>query len=460
MLGGENSIVKPLGRDGDVAHIRALYERAFANLVTSLGSEHPDTLRAIEIFANILANHGDLSGCKLLYERTLSGYDKVLGSDHPDTLKVTNNLANVLKDQGDQRVARLLYERALAGYEKVLGPDHPHTLATAKSLAAVSKLEALPTTTTPSIASTTDVTNVLPPFPKAGVTWLFLQRLREYLCTDPWCNPAWTTTNVCDNLIKPWTKELQCSLYELMEQKHQDVPHPELGLTFRECFREHATIFVSHAWKYEWRELVGAIETYLQDQQGTAAPAARSPRSFQADELISSDERQDDEGEAFWIDLAVNDQWNSPTLTYDWWSGTFASIIKQIGHTMLVLSPWDAPIPLTRAWCLWEIYCTLNSNTKLTIQLSKAQRELFQSKLRDDYEYIIQAFCEIDVRKSEAWKKEDRDMIFEAVEKMDGGFHHVNVKICTMIREWIADCTRGIVRQESTGKYFHTSLFS
>ena len=39
------------------------------------------------------------------------------------------------------------------------------------------------------------------------------------------------------------------------------------------------------------------------------------------------------------------------------WNDLFVE--EQIDHTVLVLAPWDDPIPLTQAWCLWEIYSTL-----------------------------------------------------------------------------------------------------
>ncbi len=35
----------------------------------------------------------------------------------------------------------------------------------------------------------------------------------------------------------------------------------------------------------------------------------------------------------------------------------FKKNVLDIGHTLLVLQ-WDNPIPLTRAWCIWEIFCT------------------------------------------------------------------------------------------------------
>ena len=40
----------------------------------------------------------------------------------------------------------------------------------------------------------------------------------------------------------------------------------------------------------------------------------------------------------------------------EWWSTTFQRAIAMMGHTVMMLSPWDARH--SRSWCLWELYCT------------------------------------------------------------------------------------------------------
>ena len=61
----------------------------------------------------------------------------------------------------------------------------------------------------------------------------------------------------------------------------------------------------------------------------------------------------------------------------EWWSGAFKTAIASFGHVVAVLDPWDAPVPLTRAWCLWELLCAVESNTKLEVTLSPAQAVAF-----------------------------------------------------------------------------------
>ena len=85
-------------------------------------------------------------------------------------------------------------------------------------------------------------------------------------------------------------------------------------------------------------------------------------------------------------DVFVGSQHRAAELPQAWWTQAFRQAVVDIGHTVLVLQPWDAPVPLTRSWCLWEIYCTLDGGAELHIALSPAQHEAFQDAL-------VRAWC-------------------------------------------------------------------
>lgn len=177
-----------------------------------------------------------------------------------------------------------------------------------------------------------------------------------------------TTTDVNDYIIKPLTEKKQCSLISLLKQDHQVIPHPLLELTYSQCVIEKATTFVSHAWRYKFSELIESLN---------------EPHQLLENNSLILNHK------SFWLDLCVNDQWNAPNLPYKWWSSTFLNAIGDIGHTSLVLLPWDEPIPLTRAWCLYEILSTRLTSSKLSILLSPTQRSAFYIKLSTDYDSII-----------------------------------------------------------------------
>eukprot|EP00911_Craspedida_sp_UC1_P001841 UC1_evm1s1411 len=124
-----------------------------------------------------------------------------------------------------------------------------------------------------------------------------------------------------------------------------------------------ATVFVSHAWKFP---LSAALDVML-------TQAEEEPEAY------------------FWFDLFVNNQISAPALAQDWWATTFKDSIRTIGKVMLVLSPWSDPIPLTRAWCLWEILCAMDQDgVELLIRLPRSQRRGFHQGLVKNYDMVLE----------------------------------------------------------------------
>lgn len=172
-----------------------------------------------------------------------------------------------------------------------------------------------------------EVESTLPPFPKGGVLLKCMRALRDYYLPT---NPEYTTTDVSEKIVKPWTESKKYSLYELLKKDYADIPHPQLHLKACDAITPHATVFVSHAWRYRFQDLVAALETFFDEN-----PTYKEETTF------------------FWVDLFLNNQHTAPSLPFEWWSSVFREAISEIGHTCLVLNPWKSPIPLTRVWCLW-----------------------------------------------------------------------------------------------------------
>lgn len=95
-----------------------------------------------------------------------------------------------------------------------------------------------------------------------------------------------------------------------------------------------ATVFISHAWNYNFLDVVDSLYHHFQDKS-----------------LYSST--------YIWLDIfSINQHDESVKGDFNWWNQTFKGAITQIAHTLLILSPWKDPLPLRRAWCLFEIFCT------------------------------------------------------------------------------------------------------
>ena len=86
---------------------------------------------------------------------------------------------------------------------------------------------------------------------------------------------------------------------------------------------------MSHAWKYKFRDVVAALRAF--EARGAAAG---------------------DAAPFYWFDCISVDQHAAQSFPREWWSTTFRDAIGAMGHTVMVLAPWERPYTLTRAWCL------------------------------------------------------------------------------------------------------------
>ena len=155
-----------------------------------------------------------------------------------------------------------------------------------------------------------------------------------------------TTKDACEEIVKPATAATKVSYVDFLQ------------------LNAKANMFVSHAWKYAFQDIVAALETSNQD------------------------------GDILWFDICTVNQHKSETRDFDWWQTTFQDAVREIGCTVLVLSPWERPIPLTRSWCIWEVFSTLVTGANLEVVMSDTARYL--DVLQTDFERIMKELCQLD----------------------------------------------------------------
>jgi hypothetical protein len=121
-----------------------------------------------------------------------------------------------------------------------------------------------------------------------------------------------------------------------------------------------ATRFVSHAWRYVFADLLEALSEHAERER--AADADEAPAHY-------------------WLDFLACNQHMTLDVPHEWWSSTFRNSVAAIRHTVLVLAPWDAPLPLTRSWCLWETFCSIDCGATLEVALGSRESAAFQDAL-------------------------------------------------------------------------------
>jgi hypothetical protein len=242
-------------------------------------------------------------------------------------------------------------------------------------------------------------------FPRYGVRLSFLNQFLQE-CGGRAALNNLTTTEVCDKFIKPVTKSSQSSYCEYLRV----LEHEAVG---------EATVFISHAWQYKFLEVVDSLTHHFLHQL----------------EVV------------LWFDLFSNNQHKAIDLDFSYWATTFQSAIQTFGHTVMVLAPWDHPLPLTRAWCLWELYCTAQTQSKFEVAMTdSAQINFINDVLANSARPIGRMLSQIDVKKSICFKPEDRDLIFHAI-KSSVGFSELNRMVFEKLRDWVI-----VAMKEETSK--------
>jgi hypothetical protein len=147
----------------------------------------------------------------------------------------------------------------------------------------------------------------------------------------------------------------------------------------------------------------------------------------------------------FWIDVVSIDQHKVGGWPQEWWTTNFKEAIGLIGHTVMMLSPWGSPVPLTRAWCLWELHCTVEVGAAFSVCLGPDEQAALEAALLDDCDALLNALAGIDVAEAQAGKESDRAMILAAVRATAGGTSDLNGRAMAQMRGWVRGVVAGMV---------------
>eukprot|EP00808_Paulinella_micropora_P002268 g45293.t1 len=116
--------------------------------------------------------------------------------------------------------------------------------------------------------------------------------------------------------------------------------------------------------------------------------------------------------------------------------------------------PMDEPLPLTRAWCLWEILCTFWTKSTFEIILPpKEEKSLLESLVtQEGFNSINTMLATVDVANAKAWKAEDQKKILKAVAKTGEGIHGLNKVVVEQLRDWLAKTAKAAIPEEPSSK--------
>jgi serine/threonine protein kinase len=189
-----------------------------------------------------------------------------------------------------------------------------------------------------------------------------------------------TTKDAMEEITKADTIEKKESYISMLAKTEKEFEH---------CVQP-ANIFISHAWKYKFEDVVECL-------------------------IASVDYKR----AYLWFDIfTVNQHFHDNDRPFEWWKTEFHSAVAKIGKTMVVLSPWESPIPLKRCWVLWEILCTVMSASKLQLIMSEKEKKRFLKTLYLNYPKIESQLCQITTKEAKAGNPVDQEKIMKAAGEM------------------------------------------
>ena len=204
------------------------------------------------------------------------------------------------------------------------------------------------------------------------------------------------------------------SLIDMLKSAHQEIPHPKLGVIYRQVVGAKANAFLCYAYGNNFIELVEGLESFLEDEK-------RDPMTTY-----------------FWFDMFVHNQWHVLDHEFHWWATTFVTAVESSGETVMFLSPWEEPACLKRAWCVFEI----TFSEKISVAISRAQKDAFLKTLREDPVKVYKTLYTIDFEKAESHLPEDMERISAVVRSKEGGFHNINMKVAESMWGWAEKTAR------------------
>ena len=181
------------------------------------------------------------------------------------------------------------------------------------------------------------------------------------------------------------------------------------------------TDFVSHAWRNSFANFVAALEI--------EAAARNESNRF------------------YWNDVFVEDQVDADKKPEDYFFNAFKTAVATINRTVLVLDPLKNPIPLSRAWCVWEIYSTVSEQAELVVALPPSEQLNLENVLLTEFAEVKNYLSSVDSQTSDAYG-DAKDKIHRIIqEKLS--FNAVDSAVTKALRKWLSEAGLNILKSKS-----------
>ena len=244
-------------------------------------------------------------------------------------------------------------------------------------------------------------------FPKDTVSVLWLERFVAEHASEL---RGKTTSDVSNEILKSRTLHDRIAYVDLLRSEVMDDGSPAVA---------KANCFVSHAWSTDFLDLAECVINW--------AKANAEPTPY------------------VWLDVFAVNQ-HQGEMSSEWWDKTFRAAVRELGHTLLVLTPWNKPVAISRVWCLWEILCTIDpEGCELTILMPEREKTAFADALKKSLDDVQRQVAAVDAEHAEAFVPADKERIFAEIRKLHRGFLELNNKVKKELRDWTYEAGKKVL---------------
>ena len=120
-----------------------------------------------------------------------------------------------------------------------------------------------------------------------------------------------------------------------------------------------------------------------------------------------------------------------------------AQMLKS-GHVLMCLWPLEAPVPLKRAWCLFELWMALQNGVKVTMCFGGADGAALYDAVRDGSFDIAKLVGEIRAQDAGCMEQKDKDMILSLIEN-EMGVERFNAELQQKLHKCLQDTVRSVI---------------
>eukprot|EP00936_MAST-01D_sp_MAST-1D-sp1_P000585 g585.t1 len=261
---------------------------------------------------------------------------------------------------------------------------------TIKSCAAAASTELLSDTARAALLQRADRRASDAGMPRNGVSAEMLRQFAsEFMVKD-----TTTAGDVCERHVKPMTAQTRVPLIAILQAGRDADGAPWCG---------RPTHFISYAWSYPLLLLLDIIEQFEEEH---SAGAGRCNYYF-LDQFSLNQH------------VFVSEHANQKQVQKQIVAALEGEMTRS-RHVLMCMHPWSEPVPLTRAWCLFELFVAIEADCKVTMCFGREDSDALYVAIANGHFSPEKAVGDIDAQNAGATKTSDKKLIIDMIAEKVG----------------------------------------